>query len=84
LLRAYSIVGHAEFTGLADKNNKDIYEGDIDSEGYVVEFICGCFVLYNKDYTVDLYNHSDTIEIIGNIYENQDLLREEEASRWSE
>lgn len=64
-----------QFTGLEDKNGKDIYEGDIlhmkQSEhlGYtphLVEHICE---LYDRDsYT---YHFS---EVIGNIYENPELL----------
>ena len=78
-------------TGLKDKNGKEIFEGDIITNGqnvmymkrhntlgfYVeekgeVEFIAGCAVL--EDFEEDAKEIADTLEIIGNIYENPELL----------
>lgn len=81
-------------TGLFDKNGKEIFEGDIITNGkdvmcmkrhntlgfYVeqkgkVEFIAECAVL--EEFEEDAKEIADSLEIIGNIYENQELLEEE-------
>ena len=66
-----------QFTGLRDKNGKEIYEGDIvrgPGFGAVsVYFDGGRFCLY---FLGDEYwnEYADKIEIIGNIHENPELL----------
>lgn len=81
-------------TGLFDRNGKEIFEGDIITNGqnvmcmkrhntlgfYVeekgeVEFIAGCAVL--EDFEEDAKEIADRLEIIGNIYENPELLEVE-------
>ena len=72
-----------QYTGLKDKNNKEIYEGDIFHIGskkilYVVEWIdCGLKgrQIKNKSW-IGLDYWKDDIEIIGNIYENSELIKE--------
>jgi len=75
-----------QYTGLKDKNNKEIYEGDILFESfgeryYKVVFENGGF---RAEFKVDFDEHSfdliDVVaqgcEIVGNIYENPELMEE--------
>ncbi len=75
-----------QFTGLLDRNGKEIYEGDIvHAEGYqprnyAIEFIEGGFCgTYPSTLPIDM-NHwypstGCKVEVIGNIYENPELLK---------
>lgn len=90
-----------QFTGLADKNGKEIYEGDI-----VILFVTEQYDEHDGPYAVQWGHFSDCcvegetwilgdiwqptlwyyandptdnrVEIIGNIYEHPELLKEEE------
>jgi len=72
-----------QFTGLFDKNDKEIYEGDIVAWGWQKKGKGE--VVYEHDQFVVRYNngfmyfqHPEAYEIIGNIYENPELLTKHE------
>jgi hypothetical protein len=94
----YKIIARVQYTGLKDKNGKEIYEGDIvkfyqcrDKKGGVwfsyyrdyrewwgvVGFEKGRFTILKSKYikkTNIEEKESDNWEVIGNIFENSELL----------
>jgi hypothetical protein len=66
-----------QFTGLKDINNVGIYEGDI-ILGYnyphIVTYIDCAFYLIFEDSSIRLSRACGALKIIGNIYENPELL----------
>lgn len=78
-----------QYTGLHDKNGKEIYEGDIvycqtkyGKAKAIIKFIDGKFVAYwnsalthpENGYHIACYEINKRFEVIGNIYDNQELL----------
>ena len=82
-----------QYTGLRDKNDKEIYEGDIVENTYKdvgkvryeVRWECGRFVMESRkpvnlvQIGMGVYPHSS--EVIGNIHENPELLEEKDGCR---
>jgi hypothetical protein len=74
-----------EYTGVCDKNLRDIYVGDIvnyNSENYLVRFQFGSYILYKLENisTLNFYwfhtvfDKFCEMEIVGNTFENAEYL----------
>ncbi|CAI3679702.1 Phage protein TIGR01671 [Clostridium neonatale] len=84
-----------QYTGIKDVTGKEIYEGDIvefyNDVDYVLHpgiakviFDLGAFQMENEKYGIDYLGNMDIddmcIRVIGNIYENPELLKSEVES----
>ena len=90
--RDFDEIDLMEFTGFKDKNGEEVFEGDIikDSEGFIAHVVydkeyAGFGLNYQPfDLTDGLSvtfeelknEYRNTFEVIGNIYDNKDLLGE--------
>jgi uncharacterized phage protein (TIGR01671 family) len=82
IFRNFNEIELMQYTGLKDKNGKEIYKGDIVEincgtykDNAVVNFIDGTFTTHDRGFEPDIMPPEKDMEIIGNIYENPELLK---------
>lgn len=84
---------YMQYTGLKDKNGREIYEGDIaefsvknefgswEDRRAEMKFINGCFKFeFDSDRDVEGIDNLRGVIVIGNIYENPNLIKHENSN----
>jgi len=69
----------SQYTGLKDKNGKEIWEADIATDGhrsFIVEYNISMagFMATSQYLMMDIGQNAHILEVVGNIYENPKLL----------
>lgn len=71
-----------EFTCLTDMNGRKIFEGDIvkvdgDDEAYKIIYVYGVYRICDRhnQYSHTIHNEHNYLTVIGNVYDNPELIR---------
>jgi hypothetical protein len=84
-LKKFNATAPQEFTGVCDKNLRDIYVGDIvnyNNENYLVRFRYGAYMLWKLEnistlkfwWFHDVFDKFGEMEVVGNTFENAEYL----------